>query len=228
MIKDVADKLVLFFAKCPESGNVKSRLAAELGNETATEIYRCFVLDILDMLSKSGFSFNICFYPPHSADNMKEWLGSEFSYMPQHGRDLGDRMRNALATVFSKGHKYAVVIGSDIPDIPKELIGEALISLETHDAVIGPSFDGGYYLIGFRQDSFLPDAFDGIEWGGEAVFEDTLNILKNRGRITHVLKKWRDVDRHEDIKKLVHENKSELFSGSRTMQYLSEHPEILR
>ena len=154
---------ILFFVKYPEAGLVKTRLSAELNETMAVELYRTFVLDLLSMLGKFATPFQICFFPENSLEKFMGWLGDKYAYMPQHGEDLGQRMENSLAEAFAQGFNRAIIIGSDSPDLPEELIHEAFSSLEIHDAVIGPSVDGGYYLIGFRNDAFLPEAFEGIE-----------------------------------------------------------------
>jgi len=95
-----------------------------------------------------------------------------------------------------------VLVGSDIPDLPLEFIEEAFTSLEEKDVVIGPSLDGGYYLIGFKDKKFSPQAFKGIPWSTERVFEETMKILKHEGLTVHALKPQRDIDTVEDLKSL--------------------------
>ena len=129
-------------------------------------------------------------------------LGPEYRYLPQRGRDLGERMKNGFLDTFTRGFEKVVLIGSDIPDLPLSFVEEAFTSLSEMDAVIGPSFDGGYYLIGFTKGAFLPRVFEGIAWGTEKVFKSTIQILTDEKRKLYVLPRWRDIDTIEDLKDL--------------------------
>jgi glycosyltransferase A (GT-A) superfamily protein (DUF2064 family) len=135
-------------------------------------------------------------------------------------------MKNAFLDAFSEGFFKALIIGSDIPDITNQIINEALES-DDNDAVIGPSFDGGYYLIGFKHNTFLPGIFEGIEWGTNTVFEKTMEIFaKNRYKV-HLLPKWHDVDRLEDLRALVDGNKNTDFANSTTMAFIRDNQKKL-
>jgi rSAM/selenodomain-associated transferase 1 len=196
------DRCLLFFIKTPEKGRVKSRLASVIGDEPAAKLYRGFVMNMLSTLKRGNFPFYICFYPKNALKGLKEWLGGQYHYIPQKGKDLGKRMRNGLTDAFAMGFKRVVLVGSDIPDLPLEFIEEAFASLEEKDAVIGPACDGGYYLIGFRNKTFSSRVFEGIAWGTETVFEDTMKVLKGLRQTVHTLKPLRDMDTIEDLKYL--------------------------
>ncbi len=208
---------ILFFVKYPEQGQVKTRLSAELGASVTVELYRSFVLDVLSMLEKSGIQFYICFSPENSQEKFVKWLGNEYSYMPQQGGDLGQRMKNALCQSFAQGFRHSVLIGSDIPDLSAELMEEACSSLRTHDAVIGPSLDGGYYLIGFNNSTLLPGIFKEMEWSTDTVFAETLTRLKDAKLKVHQLPERRDIDILADLRSLYLGSRNNAFSRSRTM-----------
>ena len=161
-MKSQSDSCVLLFVKLPVKGRVKTRLAADIGPEAALRLYESFVLDTLGMLEGLKQPVRICFDPAGTEAQCKRWLGKHYSYVAQVGRDLGQRMKNAFIHSFDEGFEKVVLIGSDIPDLPGSFLHEALEALESSEAVIGPSNDGGYYLIGFSQEAFLPVAFDGI------------------------------------------------------------------
>ena len=114
-----------------------------------------------------------------------------------------------------------VLIGSDIPDLPAPLIKEALAALHMHDAVIGPARDGGYYLIGFRNDTFFPGVFSGIAWSTGTVFRSTMQAFGKAGQRVHELPLWQDVDTIEDLKDLAARSRRSAFSSSRTMSFLA-------
>ena len=191
--------LVLLFIKAPEKGTVKSRLSKKIGEDAALDIYKCLVQDTLKTLDSCQYPFRVIFWPPHSGGIVKDWLGEAYSYLPQQGEDLGERMKNALIQAFAGNLEKVLVIGSDIPDLTASLISGAFDALDNCDAVIGPSVDGGYYLIGFNRDSFLPDVFHGMAWGTESVFNQTMDVLKMSGLRVHVLKELMDIDTFDDL-----------------------------
>jgi rSAM/selenodomain-associated transferase 1 len=196
------DRCLLFFLKNPEKGKVKTRLASALGEEKAVKLYKRFMLEMLSTLNRGTFLFYLCFYPGDSLETLKKWLGEEYLYMAQYGGDLGERMENCFMEAFAMNFKRVVLIGSDIPDLPLEFIEEAFTSLKEKDAVIGPSLDGGYYLIGFNDNKFSPQVFKGIPWSKERVFEETMKILSKEGLTVHTLKPLRDIDTIVDLRKL--------------------------
>lgn len=220
-------RCVILFVKYPEKGRVKTRLSAGLGNEITQNLYKCFVSDLIGTLEKKRYTFKIAFYPPGSNKKIISWLGPEHSYIPQVGGDLGERMENAFREAFLKGFSGALVIGSDIPGLTPSVIDKAFEALRNHDAVIGPCFDGGYYLIGFTIKTFLPDIFKGIQWSTERVFKDTMGVFSRKGYKVHVLPKLRDIDRIEDLIAFYKESKKTRCKYSKTLLYLSSIEDIL-
>ncbi len=215
------DSLALLFVKAPLRGQVKSRLAAALGEDAALELYRNFALDMLQAMDDAGIPNIIFFHPPDAANEVANWLGEERSYQKQHGSDVGERMEEAFRYVFSRGCSRAVLVGSDIPDLPGGMLTGALHALADHDAVIGPAEDGGYYLIGFRSDSFLPEVFHGIPWSTDAVFRTTTAVLERAGRTVSRMPLWRDVDTIQDLRALQDRNRGADFEKSRTMTWVA-------
>ena len=213
---------VLFFVKSPLTGAVKTRLASEIGEAHATALYRCFVEDSAATLKRCNVEQRFCFCPNDSRDDFVKWFGDGYRYEAQFGRNLGERMKNAFKRCFDEGFSKVVVVGSDIPDLPECFLGDAFAVLGLCDAVIGPTQDGGYYLIGFSSKGFLPQAFDGIAWGGKTVYEQTVGILEFYEIETHVLPLWRDVDTVADLRALVKRNKDTAFAQSVTMRYVRE------
>lgn len=224
----MSDRLsVILFVKTPERGNVKSRLASAVGEECAQHIYKSFILDVLGALERSGNPVRIFFFPPDSGEAMENWLGRACPLMPQTGKDLGERMESAFAQLFSEGGERAVLIGSDIPDLTDSIISSAFESLDHSDAVIGPASDGGYYLIGFKRGTFLPDIFHGITWSTGSVFHDTMKTFERRRYRVEVLPEWRDVDTIDDLLDLFLRNKNTHFNKSGTMTYLATMKDML-
>ncbi|MBG3875796.1 glycosyltransferase [Desulfovibrio oxamicus] len=237
----MSDTCVLFFVKYPEPGAVKTRLASVMGAEAAAAMYRHFVQDMLAELVQVKADLRICCDTgtapcggdgtPGGQDALaacKAWLGPQHAYQPQQGDDLGERMRTALADAYAAGYERAVVLGSDIPDFPHELAQKALDDLDLHDAVIGPAFDGGYYLIGFRRDRFLPGVFDGMEWSGATVYAATMERLEAARLDVVRLPEWNDVDTMWDLNVLYRTNRNSSFRRSSSYAAMREHDALIR
>lgn len=202
---------VIVFTKAPMEGYVKTRLARDLGDSVAADLHRYFVNDIVDKITSAGHALKIFFDPPEADSMMRNWLGQRHDYFLQSGEDLGLKMANAFKRVFKNGIQRSVLMGTDFPDLPGEIITHAMTGLETHDAVIGPAVDGGYYLIGFRANAFSPTFFEGKSWGAGSVYHQTINALATAGISVKKLPKWRDVDVYDDLIDLI--------------QSLTHHPE---
>ena len=220
-----SEDVILFFVKYPEPGCVKTRLSKELGADLASTVYRNMALDLRDKLQAVPFPFMVCFSPEKNRDRYMDWLGEAHPYFPQKGAHLGERMKSAFEEVFTRGYKRAILMGSDIPDLPSDLLEEALGALHTHAAVLGPALDGGYYLVGFRHDTFFPGIFHHMPWGENSVFRETLSLLKAAEQKVYILPAWRDVDTLEDLKELMVRAEQTGFSGSRTLSHLARLPE---
>lgn len=216
---------VLLFVRYPEMGYVKTRLSTHLDDETIVKLYDCFVRDLLTTLDQIGSPVIICYHPPERIAPMKEWLGSDRHYMPQHGEDLGERMYNAFTEAFSMGFQRVLLVGSDIPDLPLQIIERSLTQLEAVDMVLGPSQDGGYYLIGFRKDQFHPDVFRDIPWGTNAVLPLTRKLIAAARMDCHELPEWNDIDTFEDVLDLMERNRGSNFTHSMSYRFLKDHME---
>jgi rSAM/selenodomain-associated transferase 1 len=215
------DRCLLFFVKNPKRGMVKSRLAIAVGEEVARDLYKSFVRDMLSTLDKRRFPLSCCFYPEDVLSDITKIIGGNHQYLAQRGDDLGARMAHCFRQAFTQGSDRVVLIGSDSPDLPAEIIDEAFTSLGEADSVIGPAFDGGYYLIGFKEDSFTPEVFKSMPWGTDAVFQTTLDILKHRKRTVHHLPPWGDIDTLEDLRQFFARNEATSICP-RTMAYLKD------
>jgi rSAM/selenodomain-associated transferase 1 len=215
------DNCVLLFAKYPAAGEVKTRLAQEIGTNQAAGLYTCFIEDSVSLLRKLNVQIRLCFQPASAEGDFVRWLGRQYHYMPQAGADLGERMRNAFDHAFEEDFARVVVIGSDSPDLPEDFLRQAFRELAAHDVVLGPTTDGGYYLIGFTKEGFLPKAFDNIAWSSDSVFEQTISILGQHKRKVCLLPLWYDVDTLADLRSMLSRNEYTAFSRSRTLSYLT-------
>lgn len=194
---------IIIFAKAPIMGHVKTRLAKDMDAAMVVLLYRNFVKDIIDKISDMGHCIKIFYDPPGSESLMCEWLGDRHEFFLQTGSDLGQKMANAFEYVFKNGTHQAILLGTDFPDLPKEIISDAIHVLKSKDAVIGPAIDGGYYLIGFSSATYLHTIFSDIAWGTSVVFQKTMDIFLASGFVVHQLPEWRDVDVYDDLKDLI-------------------------
>lgn len=196
---------MLLFVRAPRKGLVKTRLAARLGADKTLALYRCFVEDIITLIS-GAYPTSVFYTPENQKAKVQAWLGPYARCHPQRGADLGERMRAAFIQTFYEPVKHAVLIGSDFPDLDIEIIHEAFRALQKNDVVIGPATDGGYYLIGFQKDALNKDIFKGIDWGTSLVFQQTLAQIEHANLSYHTLASWHDIDTYEDLRVFYNRN----------------------
>jgi len=211
---------VLFFAKAPKRADVKTRLAAEVGKKAAVELYRCFVEDTFSLLQRLDIPVRVYFHPAEAEADFVQWLGGEYNFIPQAGENLGARIKNAFYDAFEAGFSICLALGADSPDVPAAYIELALAALESDRVVIGPASDGGYYLVGFTKESFVPESFENILWSTPLVFGQTIEILKKRGSNIYQLPRWYDIDTLADLNLLMLRNKHTYFRRSKTFRYV--------
>ncbi len=196
------DNIVAVMAKWPEPGKVKTRLAKDIGNKRAASIYTDLLNSTIEKClpeSNDNYSLGIACEPPDKIDNFKSIYPDLTFYNAQQGNDLGERMYNACNTLFNSSRTNSVIlVGADIPSLGREEIRQALSLLELEsDVVLGPTDDGGYYLIGTK----LPRTvlFENIEWSSDAVFADTVNIVTEAKLKLGILPVLFDIDTLEDL-----------------------------
>lgn len=186
------NELMIVFVKNPVSGKVKTRLAKDIGDEKALEVYRQLIGRTKTAAAHARA--DVMFYFSHDLDDTI-WPKSKSAI--QQGEDLGQRMRTAFEEGFKKGYDRICLIGSDLPDISSQLIDQAFQSLAFMDTVIGPSVDGGYYLIGLKR--LIPEIFENIEWSTNKVLEQTLEKLTKKKESYFLLETKNDIDTLEDL-----------------------------
>jgi len=216
------ENCLLLFVKYPEKGQVKHRLSVDLDEQLVQELYRCFVQDTLATVNTMSPEVFICFLPVNAESKFRGWLGTSHPFLPQEGADLGERMKNCFSQVFARGFQQAILMGSDSPDIPATFLHNAFAELRRHEVVIGPSSDGGYYLIGFQSTSFDPSVFEDIPWSSPTVLRETLRKIKQKNHRVSLLPAWSDVDTIADLKNLWRRNKNTAFKSSKTITFLRQ------
>ncbi len=189
---------LIIFIKAPEYGNVKTRLQPQLAPEESLELYQAMVEDLAELFKDVKFCDVKWFYTPSHADEMiKNWLGDDLDYYQQHGRDLGEKMSNAMREIFDEGYEKVLLIGSDIPTLDKTTIIRGFTALDENDIVLGLANDGGYYLIGSTK--FYPVLFKYIDWSTSIVFQQTINCAQKKDLEIAQLEMKYDIDTYDDL-----------------------------
>lgn len=190
-------------AKAPEPGQVKTRLSPPLSGEDAARLYRCFLMDKIAQVRSVSTAEPVVAYAPDGAANLFAELAPGFRLVPQGGGDLSARLVSVLGRLFGEGFDAVVVTDSDTPTLPSPCLERAVASAASgkHDLVLGPSQDGGYYLIGLR--GIHHALFDGMPWSTPVVLEETLRRARALGHEVALLEPWYDVDTGADLVRLV-------------------------
>lgn len=192
---------VIIFVKAPQPGHVKTRLIPGFGAEGAAALYRAMAEDMLERLSElKRVRMEIRFTPARDYTLVRRWLGIRRRLVPQRGADLGSRMLAACRAAFRDGSDRCVIVGSDVPELSAGLVDEALEKLARHDLVLGPSRDGGYYLMGMRKP--LPALLTAMPWSTAQVYEETLRRARGLGLSIGRLRRLADIDTPEDVSRL--------------------------
>lgn len=196
---------LLVFARLPEPGRVKTRLAADVGDERALAIYEAMLRDLVGGIGDSSPELEIEFLWPPSPNANGTLLRRAFAHHSvamQTGATLGDRLSMAFSErFFFHRTKKIIAIGVDDPLLPRELIDHAFALLDSCEYVVGPATDGGYYLFGCRALSFDPSVFADIEWGTSSVLPTTLARIAGMSRTVALLPERMDVDTAEDLER---------------------------
>jgi len=222
MMRTQATQLLLIYLKEPMAGQVKTRLARDIGETKACLYYEVLVKVLLEQLEGiKDTDVCICFTPDEAHESVPFWILPQLrgrvtkeaqgylfepeknapdifmTFSPQGEGDLGQRLFRGFEQGFQRGYGKVMAIGSDCPDCGARWIQAAFGLLKNHkSAVIGPSFDGGYYLLALSE--LEPEVFKNITWSSALVFEETQDRLKQSGYELTVLPSLGDVDTHQD------------------------------
>ena len=197
---------IIIFIKNPVLGKVKTRLAATVGDEKALEIYQ----RLLDVTRKTVTKVNAKYHLFYSdvIDMDDDWDIQDFDKYLQQGNDLGERMSAAFRNIFSQNDSSAlqkvVIIGSDCPALTSDILEMAFTILGDSDVVVGPTFDGGYYLLGMKE--YHPALFENISWSTDAVYQETNDKSRELQLNIADLPTLSDIDNEADWNKALLEN----------------------
>lgn len=195
------DAVLGMFARRPEPGRVKTRLAEALGPEGAAAAYEAMLLDAAELWGSErvldpGGRRVLVFAPEDAGPWFDAHVSESWALQPQTGEDLGTRMQAFFEGEFADGASRVVLIGSDSPTLDPTFVVSAFLLLQQRDVVLGPATDGGYYLIGLKPP--VPPIFEGIDWSSSRVLSQTVARLEAAGRSVGMLPPWYDVDTPDD------------------------------
>jgi rSAM/selenodomain-associated transferase 1 len=209
-------------AKAPIAGEVKTRLCPPLRPAEAAALARCFLQDRVEQVTALGVADPVVsFAPAARGRELRALLPAGVRLYPQARGDLGARLDTLLTGLLAEGYAGAIALGTDTPTLPTAYLEEACAVLAAPDAdvVLGPSEDGGYYLIGLRRPA--PALFGDMPWSTAAVCAETLARAHAAGRRVRLLPPWFDVDRAPDLARLRAPAPSAAFAPRRTLAYLA-------
>lgn len=213
-------------AKAPQAGEVKTRLCPPLSLAGAAELYRRFLLDKIEQVKALRTVSPALAYTPAEARAYFQEVAPGFVLVPQRGTDLGDRLANSLGELLDKGHQGALAIDSDTPTLPLGFLQQALDLVRTPeiDVVLGPTEDGGYYLIGLR--TVHRELFQAVAWSTSQVLRETMRRAEAKGLRVACLPPWYDIDTPDDLARLrVALAASDGDSPRHTRKFLLERPQ---
>ena len=198
-------RAVVVIGKAPKPGSTKTRLCPPLTHAQAADLYSAFLSDCVDVAL--GIDWN-CVSVIHPADDgaraaLGALLPATVRLVSQRGSGLGDALTDAFDRHFAEGFDQVVLIGSDNPTIPVTVLEKAARALATHDVVLGPTEDGGYYLIGMS--ARHPGLFEGITWSTEVVLAETMTLAVALDLSVQTVAPWYDIDTIDDLMRLSRE-----------------------
>lgn len=200
MAKPTDHAQLIVFGRYPRVGAAKTRLIPALGPAGAAALQKRLTEKTVAAARKAteriGARMVFC-HDGGDAHQMNRWLGERgVEYLPQASGDLGRRMFRAVTAAFGRGARRVVLVGTDIPGLTPGILALAFDRLDHHDLVLGPSTDGGYWLVGMSRPENL---FEGIVWGGADVLEKTLSLARQREMTHSLLDPLTDLDTPGDL-----------------------------
>ena len=199
---------VAIMAKAPRAGEVKTRLCPPLSPTDAAALYHRFLLDKIEQVRSLTTASPAIAYTPGEGRTFFEAVAPGFLLVSQRGANLGDRLANSLTDCLDQGHRGALAIDSDTPTLPVRFLHQALdlIMTPTIDVVLGPTEDGGYYLIGLR--TVHRDLFEAMPWSTRHVLPETIRRAYAMRLRVACLPPWYDIDTSDDLARLLAELKT--------------------
>jgi rSAM/selenodomain-associated transferase 1 len=188
---------MVIYAKAPRSGRVKTRLSPAFHPDEAAKIYELSLRIAVEQVESLDGVVHEIWISEAEDRNPLARIFPKRAFRVQVGEDLGERLCHTFETLFSEGGHAALIMGSDAPTLPRQYLQKGIELLGSHDCVLGPTQDGGYYAMGLRR--LDPQIFEGVGWSRENVLSETIVNLKRMGWSYELLPEWYDIDRPEDL-----------------------------
>lgn len=220
-------RAIILMTRVPHPGATKTRLMSALCGKACAELHQRFLDDYFQCFAsmKGLADYFVAYAPEHVTEAFFEGIPRQYGRFEQRGANIGERMHHAFEVLFERGYGEIVLVGCDAPGLQPNDYRQAFEALATHDMVVSPTFDGGYCLIGLRE-NFAQLFNNTVGWGGQSVIDRTLSIAKKWGRKAMILKQQWDIDVEEDLLAFCEwidkdwENRS--FYPVRTIQFIEE------
>jgi len=206
---------LILMTRIPIPGKTKTRLMEILTAEECAKLHRCFLMDMFKVIEqfKKTTDVYITYTPSNSLEVIEDIMPQFAGSFPQLGDNLGSRMHNAISRLLYDGYSKIILIGSDIPSIQPFDIKKAFKILDTNDICLGPTRDGGYYLIGMKKPH--EKIFnDDLKWGNKSVFERTVYIANSLNLTVGLTSKLLDIDDKNDIEAFIEVVRKDEFNGN--------------
>lgn len=215
---------IIVFTRVPEAGKTKTRMIPYYTEEQCKALHEAFLNDIGETVQQTSYDV-IVSYTGKDPSFLKQVFGSDAKYIEQTGDNLGDRMKNAIAWALDYGYDKVVLFGTDVPELRAESIDAAFSLLDSSDVVLGPTEDGGYYLIGMKE--LCEEAFDIKKYGTDSVLSETMKPITESGKQVHLIDSYYDLDEPLDIqgyRERMREDKK--LQVSNTGKFISENSKV--
>lgn len=220
---ETGERALIIMAKAPRAGHVKTRLAGRLLDEAIVNLYRCMIEDTLDLARSVSADALAIVCPASDVNDLSDWLPT-IEIVGQRGEGLAAGLVSAFRTFIDRGYRRVVAIDGDSPQMPAEIITNAFELLESADLVIGPTADGGYFLVGSAVAQ--ADLFDMRQIGTCSALDSLILSAQRLGLRFRLTETLYDVDEAEDLARLARELGSFPHRAPRTAAWLASHPEI--
>lgn len=192
-------RAVICFTRVPRPGVTKTRLLPILRPDQCAGLHWSFLKDLAQVYREMDAHLFVAYTPDADWEQLKS-VFPPAGYIPQKGKDLGEKMYKAIRKVLDLGYEYVVLTGADLPLLTKDHLESGFDALKEHDIAIGPTSDGGYYLIGMKEP--CKEVFHVEGYGGSSVFENTVAAAKRAGLTVGQAMLCDDVDTPEDLRQL--------------------------
>ena len=216
----LTNRLVVIMAKAPRPGSVKTRLAQSLSLQSVTELYRCLLSDTIALAQSLDQVEVVIMCPVPDVEELSRAVGSTVPIVAQTGQGLAAGLTSVFAHFTTRGHQRVIAFNSDSPHLPASVLVAAFDSLESDDLIVGPTYDGGYYLVGAR--ASYPGLFTSDGMGTGSALETLLRRAGALGLSVHLTDPFYDIDVAADLSQLADDLKRIPGKAPRTAKWLFE------